>query len=173
VRVLLAAEPASLTEREWGQLLDAVEAGRVAIVGPMTARDDVALRALNERGIPVQLHLGIGNWMGCFHWVPQSDLFSGLPAGGLAGEPYADVLPWYAMSELGGDVLAGSVRNTQTRREPPAILWYSDVEAVGFGRGTLIFCQYRVFDKADANPLAARLVQNLIAVAKGYVKPPT
>jgi beta-galactosidase len=171
-RVLLAAEPAALTEREWGRLLDAVEAGQVAIVGPMTARDDVALRALNERGIPVQLHLGIGNWMGCFHWVPESDLFAGLPAGGLAGEPYVDVLPWYAMSELGGDVLAGSVRNTQTRREPPAILWYSDVEAVGFGQGTLIFCQYRVFDKADVNPLAGRLVQNLIAVAQGYVKPP-
>jgi len=172
-RVLLAAEPAALGEREWGRLLDAVEAGQVAIVGPMTARDDVALRALNERGIPVQLHLGIGNWMGCFHWVPESDLFAGLPAGGLAGESYADVLPWYAMSELGGDVVAGSVRNTQSRKEPPAILWYSDVEAVGFGQGTLIFCQYRVFDKAETNPLAGRLVQNLIGVAKGYVKPPT
>jgi len=172
-RVLLAAEPAALGEREWGRLLDAVAAGQVAIVGPMTARDDVALRALNEHGIPVQLHLGIGNWMGCFHWVPESDLFAGLPAGGLAGEPYADVLPWYAMSELGGDVLAGSVRNTQTRREPPAILWYGDVEAVGFGQGTLIFCQYRIFDKADTNPLAARLVQNLIGVAKCYLKPPT
>ena len=114
------------------------------------------------------MHLGIGNWMGCFHWVPDSELFAGLPAGGLAGEVYADVLPWYVMSELGGEVLAGSVRNTQTRREPPAMLWYSDVETIRLGKGALFFCQYRVFEQAGANPLAARLVSNLIQLALAY-----
>jgi hypothetical protein len=119
--------------------------------------------------VNLQLHLGIGSWMGCFHWMPESDLFDGLPTGGLAGEAYVDVLPWYAMSEMGGDVLAGSVRNTQTRREPPAMLWYSDVEAVRLGAGTLFFCQYRIFEQAETNPLAARLVYNLIRLAQGYL----
>ncbi len=167
-RVVLAANPASLTEGEWDQLLARVEAGWTAIVGPMTYRDDLALRLLNRRGIDVQLHLGIGNWMGCFHWVPDSDLFAGLPAGGLAGEAYVDVLPWYVMTELGGQVLAGSIRNTQTRREPPAMLWYSDIEAVRLGQGVIFFCQYRIFEKAEANPLATRLLRNLIQLAKTY-----
>ncbi|HLC35844.1 MAG TPA: hypothetical protein VJJ70_12725 [Anaerolineales bacterium] len=48
----------------------------------------------------MQLHLGIGNWMGCYHWVPASDLFDGLPTEGLAG----------------------SLRDTQTRHETPRAL---------------------------------------------------
>jgi beta-galactosidase len=168
-RVLLAANPASLTGTDWDGLLDAVEMGRVAIIGPLHRRDEIARRLLNGRGVNIQLHLGIGNWMGCFHWVPDSELFAGLPAGGLAGEVYVDVLPWYVMSELGGEVFAGSVRNTQTRREPPAMLWYSDVEAIRLGKGALFFCQYRVFEQADANPLAARFVSNLVQLAQAYL----
>ena len=167
---MLAADPSSLSEGEWERLLGMVEAGRVAILGPMTYRDELARRVLSDRGIGFRLHLGIGNWMGCFHWAPESDLFAGLPSGGLAGEPFVDVLPWYVMSELGGEVLAGSIRNTQTRREPPAILWYSDVEARRFGEGVLLFCQYRIFDRADANPVAARLATNLIRLAQGYLQ---
>ena len=128
-------------------------------------RDELALRVLQAHDVPIALHYGIGNWMGCFHWTPDSALFAGLPSGGVAGEFYADVLPWYVMSEMGGRVLAGSLRNTQTRKAPPAILWYSDVEAIPLGRGLLVFCQYRVFDKADVNPLAARLLHNLVRLA--------
>jgi len=72
------------------------------------------------------------------------------------------------MSELGGNVLAGSFRNTQTRREPPAMLWYSDIEAVTLGRGTLLLCQYRIFDAARENPLAAMLLRNLLRIAESY-----
>jgi hypothetical protein len=62
-------------------------------------------------------------------------------------------------------VLAGSLRNTQTRLEAPRILWYSDIEAVPHGQGGLIFCQYRLFERAHAQPLAARLLANLLRVA--------
>jgi hypothetical protein len=171
--LLLTANPASLADGDWTRMLDAVEMGRVAIVGPLHKRDGLALRALKSHGLDVQLHYGIGNWMGCYHWIPASDLFAGLPAGSLAGEVYADVLPWYGLSELGGDVLAGSLRNTQTRREPAAMLWYSDVEAVRLGKGTLILCQYRLFEPAAANPLAARLVHNLVHLARAYQHPLT
>jgi hypothetical protein len=69
------------------------------------------------------------------------------------------------MSELGGQIFAGSLRNTQTRREPPAILWYSDIELVRLGKGGLLFCQYRVFERADTNPLSKRLLLNLLHMA--------
>jgi hypothetical protein len=112
--------------------------------------------------------MGIGSWMGCYHWIPAEPLFSGLPAGGLAGEDYTTVLPHHVLTEQGGDVLAGSLRNTNSRFQSPAMLWYSDVEAVPHGRGMLVYCQYRIFSPGD-NPLAARLLANLIAVAQGYV----
>jgi len=169
--LLLAADPPSLTGEDWTRLLDGVEMGRVAIVGPLHKRDGLALRALKNQGLDVRLDYGIGNWMGCYHWIPASDLFAGLPSNCLGSEAYADVLPWYCMSELGGDVLAGSLRNTQTRREPSAILWYSDIEAVCLGQGTLILCQYRAFGQARTNPLAARLVHNMIRLAQDYQHP--
>jgi len=168
-RLLGLARPASLRTEDWQSLLVEVEAGSVAIIGPLTPHDDIALSALARHDVAVNLYMGIGNWMGCYHWIPASPLFASLPAPGLAGEPYADVLPRYVLSEQGGDILAGSLRNTQSRLEPPAILWYSDIEAVPFGRGRLIFCQYRVFDQETPNPLAARLLCNLIGVAQGYL----
>ncbi len=169
--LLLAACPSTLTESDWARLLDGVAGGRTAIVGPLHRRDVLALRVLGEHGIPLRLHYGIGNWMGCYHWLRAAELLPDLPAsgllgGGLAGEAYVDVLPWYVMSELGGQVLAGSLRNTQTRREPPAILWYSDIEAIPFGQGALVFCQYRLFDRAHAHPLAGALARSLIRLAQ-------
>jgi hypothetical protein len=67
--------------------------------------------------------------------------------------------------ELGGEVLAGSLRNTQSRLEAPSMLWFSDVEAVRLGKGTLIFCQYRIFDHLREHPLAARMAANLLGYA--------
>lgn len=166
--IYLVASPASLTEPDWQQLLDSVERGQIAVIGPLHGRDALAQRVLRDRGMPVQLHYGIGNWMGCYHWLPATELFAGLPASRVAGEAYVDVLPRYVLSELGGEVLAGSVRNTQTRREPPAMVWYSDIELVRFRKGALLFCQYRIFDQSQANPLAARLLHNLIRMAQHY-----
>jgi beta-galactosidase len=166
--IYLVANPASLTEPDWQQLLDSVERGQVAVIGPLHGRDSLAQRVLHNRGVSIQLHYGIGNWMGCYHWIPASELFGGLPTNQVAGEAYVDVLPRYVLSELGGDVLAGSVRNTQTRREPAAMVWYSDIELVRFGKGALLFCQYRIFDQRQANPLAARMLHNLIRVAQHY-----
>ncbi|MGH2562581.1 MAG: glycoside hydrolase family 2 TIM barrel-domain containing protein, partial [Thermomicrobiales bacterium] len=160
--VLVAAEPASLTAADWRSLFDAVESGATGVVGPLRPGDAAAIGTLAERGLGIALHFGIGNWMGCYHWQPASDLFAGLPAGGLAGEAYADVLPRYILSELGGEVLAGSFRNTETRHDVAKMLWFSDVEAVAHGRGRLMFCQYRVFTEPGRDSLADRLRLNLL-----------
>jgi hypothetical protein len=164
---IVAAAPASLTAADWETLFSTVESGATGIIGPLRPTDKAAIDALAERGIDVALHFGIGNWMGCYHWQPSSDLFAGLPAGGLAAEPYADVLPRYILSELGGDLLAGSFRNTETRHDVAKMLWFSDVEAIERGHGRLIFCQYRIFDHPGRDPLAARMLLNLLRVAAG------
>jgi hypothetical protein len=164
--LVVALRPGSLSRDDWEALLAAADAGGVGVVGPLRPEDELARSILGEQGVNVDLHFGIGNWMGCYHWIPAGEVFQGLPAGGLAGEPYADVLPHYVMSELGGRVYAGSFRNTQTRREDPAMIWYSDIEAIPFGRGQLLFCQYRVFDRAGSNPLANRLLYNLLRLAR-------
>jgi hypothetical protein len=165
--VLIAPRPGSLLESDWTSLLGRTRAGATAVLGPLHKRDVLAIRWLGAHGLTVKLNLAIGNWMGCYHWAPNNELFADLPAGGLAGPAYVEVLPWYALDELGGEVLAGSFNNTQTRLEPPRMRWYSDVEIVPHGSGRIILCQYRLFDLAAPQPLAGRLVCNLLRVAAG------
>jgi beta-galactosidase len=163
--LVVAPRPGSLSRDDWEALLTAADAGGVGVIGPLHPEDELARSVLGERGVNVDLHFGIGNWMGCYHWIPAGEICEGLPAGGLAGEAYADVLPHFVMSELGGKVCAGSFRNTQTRREDPAMIWYSDIEAIPCGSGKLVFCQYRLFDRAGSNPLAGRMLSNLLRLA--------
>jgi len=151
-------------------VLEEVSAGRSAVIGPLRPQDEAALDLLALHGIAIKLHFGIGNWMGCYHWIPASPLFSGLPCGGLAGEAYVNVRPRYVMSELGGEVLAGSFSNSQTRLEAPAILWYSDIERITVGKGYLVFCQYLIFDAPMADPLADRLLANLISMLQASLR---
>jgi len=163
-RLFMIANPGSLTRTDWETVLGEVSGGRTAVIGPLQPSDEAVLELLSSHGIKIELHFGIGNWMGCYHWIPASPLFSGLPSGGLAGEAYVNVRPRYVMSELGGEVLAGSFNNSQTRLEAPAILWYSDIERISLGKGFLVFCQYLFFDAALADPLAGRLLANVINI---------
>ena len=166
--ILGVARPGALPDHAWQALLSAVAAGSVAIIGPLAAGGSDGHCRLAGRGVHLQVHMGIGSWMGCYHWMLPSPLFAGLPATGLAGEPYTGVIPRYVLSEQGGEVLAGSLYNTNSRFQPPAMLWFSDVEAVPHGKGMLLFCQYRVFEQEASDPLAARLLANLVQVAQAY-----
>ena len=163
--VFLAGLPATLTAEDWEILCQAVETGSVAIVGALRPDYGAAISAFSRHGLNLKLHFGIGSWMGCYHWVPRSDLFAGLPAGGLVKKPYTGFIPKYVFSEMGGEILAGSLRNTQSRQEAPSMLWYSDIEVVRLGKGAVLFCQYRVFEHMVDNPLAARMAYNLLAYA--------
>jgi beta-galactosidase len=165
-RVIVAASPDSLSVAHWNILFTAVDEGATAVIGPVRPIDKDALRALTERGIPLKLHHGLGwGWLGCYHWQPESELFAGLPAGGLGGEVYADVLPRYVLSELGGEVLAGSFKGTEPAAHDPQFHWFSDVEVLERGRGRLIFCQYRLFTEPGRDPLADRMRLNLLRLA--------
>jgi hypothetical protein len=161
----LAARPASLVEEQWDTLFEAAETGGSVVIGALRPEDTMAIKAFARRGLKLALDMGIGSWMGCYHWIPDTELFAGLPNGGLALEPYAEFLPKYVFSELGGEIHAGSLRNTQSRREAPAMLWYSDIETIRFGKGAITLCQYRVFENLDQNPLAGRLAMNLLQYA--------
>src|SRR6185295_8614603 len=169
-RLLVIAHPGSLTRTDWEIVLEEVSGGRSAVIGPLRPQDEAALDLLASHGISIRLHFGIGNWMGCYHWIPDGPLFSELPGGGRAGEAYVNVRPQYVMSELGGDVLAGSFNNSQTRLDAPTILWYSDIEKITVGKGRLVFCQYLIFDTPLADPLADWLLANLMSMLQASLK---
>jgi hypothetical protein len=160
--IAVAALPATVSEEQWEALFKAVESGGGAVIGALRPEYEAAIREFNSRGIKLELHPGAGSWMGCYHWISDSNVFNGLPAGGFAKRLYAEIIPKYVLAEMGGDTLAGSLRNTQFRQEIPAMLWYSDIEVVPYGKGFILFCQYRIFELIERDPLAARLANNIL-----------
>jgi beta-galactosidase len=160
--IIIAPFPSKLSLLEWETLLEAANGGGVAVIGPLHPRDRIALQALHRKGIDLYLELGIGSWIGCYHWIPNYSPFEGLPSGGFAGEAYIDLQPHYSLREIGGEIMAGAIRSKHTVDGPSEFIWYSDIESLSFGRGKLIFCQYRIFDNLASHPISRRLFDNLI-----------
>jgi len=165
--IIVAAHPATLSREEWTVLFDQVESGKVALIGALRPADKDVIQTFAERGIHLNLHFGIGSWMGCYHWIPDSEFFTGLPSRGLAKKPYTGCIPKYVLSELGGSLQAGSMRNTQTHKEPLKMLWFSDIETIALGAGKLIFCQYRIFDGIGNDAVSTRLAYNFLKHGAG------
>jgi beta-galactosidase len=162
--VNVAPYPSELSYREWAVLLEGCEEGNTVILGPLHRKDQRALEVLQSKGVNIRLEVGIGSWVGSYHWTPASPLFEGLPCAGFAGEAYIDVLPLYSLAEQGGEILAGALRSKHRVEADSDILWYSDIEIVPYGNGKILFCQYRLFDKLGAHPLARRLFNNLVGL---------
>ncbi len=160
--VLLAAHPSSLSIRDWEALLESTEKGSTTILGELLPNNQVAFDLLAERGIPVKVSKSMGSWIGCNHWISDSAPFTGLPSPGIAAEGYRTVVPRYSLGEMGGKILAGAFWNSQSMSGPSVIEWYSDLEIVPLGRGRVVFCQYRIFDRYAFDPVAGRLVYNLL-----------
>lgn len=159
---ILAALPSTLTVTDWEDVVNAVQQGRTVIVGALTTDDQLATEMLSRLGVNIRLSPGIGSWIGCYHWLPSSKLFKGLPAGGIAGEVYVDVLPHYVLDEMGGEVLSGSFRTTWNRDQQKHVLWYSNVESIAISTGRIIFCQQRIFNQNPDHPIALQLTNNLL-----------
>jgi hypothetical protein len=165
-QMMFVSLPSELSAEEWDEILRMVKRGGNVLIGALDPSCSVAVKALKQAGITIELHPGYGSWLGCHHWIPETDLLEGLPyTGGLASEVYTDTLPRYAMTELGGSVLAGCIRSTQKRDMPKEIMWQSDIEQVSYGKGKLIFCQYRLFEQEYSHPVASRLAYNLFRLA--------
>jgi hypothetical protein len=164
--VILVGSPSEFSFDDWDEILKLAGNGYSVIIGSLRPENKIACEALSRGGIPIELHPGYGSWMGCHHWLPGTELIEGLPTnGGLAGECFVDILPRYGLAELGGTVLAGSIRCSQRPEKPREILWHSDIENLPFGKGRLVFCQYRLFEQAHAHPVASRMVYNLLRLA--------
>jgi len=165
-QMMVVSLPSALSAEEWDKILRAVNRGGTVVLGSLSPDCTIAVKSLMQAGITIELHPGFGSWLGCHHWLPKGDLTEGFPsAGGLAGGLYADILPRYAMTELGGTVLAGCIRSTQKREKPKEIIWQSDIEQISYGKGKIFFCQYRLFEQEYSHPVASRLAFNLYRLA--------
>jgi len=91
---------------------------------------------------------------------------------------FADVLAGRAnarhnaedVAALGGTSIAGGLC-AHMWTTPDIYQWGSLIDVVPIGRGHLVLCQLQLVQQARTNPVAARLLGNLLKYVESLVKP--
>ena len=151
--VLLGPPPDSFLEpvQHLGQEMSRLPAGRV---------------------LPFELVLfpALGTWVPCSHVVPEHPCFAGLPAGGLMEQEYQNVLPaWCIVAPesrwIGGNITCGWYRGQKHKQNflgVSAAFAGAELTEFAYGRGRYVVCQYRISEHLGGDPIADRLLANLL-----------
>jgi len=119
----------------------------------------------------------VGSWVPCAHVVPDHACFAGLPSGGLMEQEYHNVLPEWCIVSPRSNWIGGNIHLRMVpRSEAQAVLRGRDgAELTEFahGRGRYVVCQYRIPPHLGSDPVADRLLANLLRwVAQDDREPP-
>ena len=112
----------------------------------------------------------IGTWVPCGHVVTEHACFAGLPAGGLMEQEYQNVLPqWCIVAPksrwIGGNITCGWYRgqkHKQNFQDVSAAFDGAELTELAHGRGRYVICQYRIVPHLGSDPVADRLLANLL-----------
>ncbi len=123
--------------------------------------------------LPVALRLkrGLGHWMGYPRFVKDHPLFDGLSSDCIMGQVYENVWPQHSLMDVEGETLAGTIGidwfpdYDLDRRHyygPGDVWWGSDMAVAPVGRGKCILSQFRLIDNLGTDPVADKILFNLI-----------
>ena len=126
--------------------------------------------------LPVDAGLkrAIGNWTCIPHIVTDHPVFDGLPVNGMMGPVYENVWAEATLTNVGGQTVAGTVAfdwfpNYDRRKRhyygPGDTWWGADVAIVPLGKGRCIASQLRLVGNLGKDPVADRILYNLIRFA--------
>ena len=124
------------------------------------------------RALPFDLTMfpAIGSWVPCGHVVTDHPCFDGLPAGGLMEHEYGNVLPqWCIVAPksrwIGGNITSGWYRGQKHKQSfqglSPAFDG-AELTELAHGSGRFVICQYQIAPHLGTDPVADRLLANLL-----------
>lgn len=164
----------------------------VLVAGSASAKKSGILKAFAEKGGTV-IFLERGNhplpmrgskrgvkglWVGVGHVVNEHSVFDGLPSGGLMGQTYENVWAMKTLIGLNTQPIVGSVthdfypmkRNKPNYLGPESAWWGTDLGIVKQGEGRYILSALRIVENVGTDPVADKILLNLIAFANRPVK---
>ncbi len=121
--------------------------------------------------VRVRIKAAIGLWLGISHLVHDHPLFDGLPVNGMMGPVYENVWARHTLLDVRGETIAGAIGfdfapDFELRKRhyygPGDTWWGSDVAIVPVGRGRCILSQLRLVDNLGKDPVADKILYNLI-----------
>ncbi len=119
-----------------------------------------------------------GLWTCIPHLVHDHPLFAGLPSGGPMREAYRNVWAINTLREMPGKAVVASIGfdwynadHTLQYLGPGESWWGSDLSVAPLGEGTAIVSQLRLVPNVGKDPVADRLLFNLIRFANRLANP--
>jgi hypothetical protein len=131
-----------------------------------------------SRLLPVDLRLkrGLGHWMGHPRFVKDHPVFDGLPVDCIMSQVYENVWPQHSLIGVDGETFAGTIGidwfpdydlNRRHYYGPGDVWWGSDMAVAPVGKGRCILSQFRIVDNLDKDPIADKILFNLIEWTAG------
>ena len=160
--------------KRFGEVADFIEKGGDAVYlqgGGLHARFGVAGKASGLLPVPARLKQAVGTWTCVPHIVKDHPIFDGLPVNGMMGPIYENVWAPISLQDIGGEAVAGAIAYDwfpdydQSKRHyygPGDTWWGADVAIVPLGKGRCIASQLRLTENLGKDPVADRLLFNLI-----------
>ncbi|MCK4959179.1 MAG: hypothetical protein KAT00_07255, partial [Planctomycetes bacterium] len=122
--------------------------------------------------LPVQMAIenAFGLWVGVSHIVTDHPVFDGLPTKCMMGQLYENVWSPHAMTGTEGELIVGSVSHAwfqgnkdEQNHIGPSEAWYGmDMGIVSHGKGRYVLSALRIVDNLGTDPVADKILFNLI-----------
>jgi hypothetical protein len=106
-----------------------------------------------------------GMWIPVGHFLRKHAVFEGLPQGGFLDQLYQNIAPASALMEVAGEELAGCVAWSAEPHDyyPKLEAWHAvDLATVPHGKGTMILSTFQILEHLGKDPLADKLLVNLL-----------
>ena len=118
------------------------------------------------------LYTGKGGWTPCSHVVKRHPFYDGLPSNCLMGQEYQNVVSRWSIVEPKSDWICGNItydwysdlRHKQNYTGVTEAFHGADLTQLPHGEGAYLLCTHRIVENLAKDPVADRLLSNLLKV---------
>lgn len=123
-----------------------------------------------EKDVFLSLYSGKGLWTPCSHVVKNHEFYDGLPSNCLMGQEYRNVVSRWSIVAPKSNWICGNItydwyaglKHKQNYLGVSEAFHGADLTQISHGRGTYVLCTHRVVENLGKDPVANRLLSNLI-----------
>jgi hypothetical protein len=156
----LANTISAYPDNELAHVLAEVNNGAVALV--FCPPDDWnELAEWVDPGVRATPRDALGGAFGACHYAKLHPIFDGLPARGMMGLPYRNIVPWKTFADASEEDMCGCL-NTALLYQNDASPWGNNILVRRYGTGRIIFTHLRVLQHLGDDPVADRLFANML-----------
>ncbi|MCP4784665.1 MAG: hypothetical protein GY903_23760 [Fuerstiella sp.] len=164
----------------FGELAEFIKTGGTAVYlqggGPKVSFGK-SIQSSSLLPVNARTKRAMGLWMCIPRLVSDHPIFDGLPTGCMMGPIYENVWAQSTLLDIGGEAIAGCIGydwfpdydlSKRHYYGPGDTWWGADVAVIPLGKGRCIPSQLRLVDNLGKDPVADRILYNLIKFASAH-----